>query len=345
MGYRRVRLAGALSPAAGVAIVAASLASHSFSRANAGEKATDLVRPELSSEGLRRHRADFELAKGAVLALYRGAVPAIAAALGQDSASLRADLTRRYPSLARYATDEQLAADLAFAERIIANLERQGEDYLQADRIPLGPLPMTAGPWIAVGTGAVLAATGLGLIALPGRRGLVAILILGVVLVAGPFASGFHQRAHAGKRVLDSLTVTPEGVAETREIFDNAAAALVDLDERVFPDLATRLGVSTAEFDRMVGERHPAIAAGRAAYREVMRRYEARVRIRENGSALIVEAMRYPLDRVTLWCVVPGAVLVAASGLALLRPRRPTKKDSGRDRADAAHAGGGAMIA
>jgi hypothetical protein len=161
------RLVGILTIGAGIAIIAATVLSHSFSRAEAGQDATDLVRFELSPDGLRQHRADFELVRDAVQTFFREALPRIAEGLREDPADLRAELAARFESLARYATDETIAADVAFAEGIVSNLERHREDFADADSIPLGSLPMTAGPWVAVAAAGLLVAVGIAVVVRP----------------------------------------------------------------------------------------------------------------------------------------------------------------------------------
>ena len=72
---RRRRFATVVAFAAGLLLLTAVVASHLFSRADAGEAATDLVRPELTVAGVAQHRADFELTKRATDEMVDRAMP------------------------------------------------------------------------------------------------------------------------------------------------------------------------------------------------------------------------------------------------------------------------------
>jgi hypothetical protein len=308
--------------ASGAAIVIATIAVHSFSGADAGERATDLVRRELTTEGLARHRADFELSKAALEQLYLEALPAFALELGLTPAEFEQQVLSRYPTLAQLAPAEVRAAGYEFAEGIVANLENHQTDFVQADAIPVGWLPMTAGPWLAVAFGAVLVAAGLLTLLRPSRLALWLIAVLGIALIVGPLVVRFPQKASAARDLLESLTFSTELAAETRVLMETAEAATVEVEERLFPDMAAALEMTPAQLDALVAQRYPAIATARGQFDEVFQRYEVRVQIRERAVGIVPEAQRYPLTAVSWWAFVPGALTALAAGAALARRSR-----------------------
>jgi hypothetical protein len=322
-------LAGGVAVAAGIAIAVALFAADSFSGARAGEDATDLVRSELSAEGLAAHRQDFERVRDAVDELFDEALPEFADGLEMSEAELAADVARDYPSVAAYAPAERRAADFDFARKILENLERNRENFAQADRIPAGWLPITAGPVVAVGLATMLMLAG-GLVLWRPRAAMLAVLLaLGVSMVAGPFAFGFPQKADAAADLLESLTFTREIVTKTRTLYEDGKAAVRELTDEALPDLGEALGLGEAQLQALIAARYPAIAAASADLDGILQRYEHRVRIREMGLDVIPEAQGYPLRAVTSWAVVPGAVVALAAAAGLWAVRRARVRPSG----------------
>jgi hypothetical protein len=316
------RAAGAVAGASGLVFVGATLAADTFSRADAGEAATDLVRPELEPDGLASHRADFELTRAATDALYDEALPGNAADLGLSRAQFEAQVLPDYPAVDALADPAVRADTLAFADGIVSNLEAHQHDFAEADAIPVGWLPMTAGPWVAVVLGVVLVVAGAWVALRPGVAPLAVVAVLGLAAVVGPIAVRYPQKAAAADDLLATLNVTPEIAARTRDLLESAEAAQDELEQRLFPDLAAARGMTAAEFDADLAARFPAVAEGRTAFPAVFERYETRVQIREGGLEVIPEAKRFPLTAVTWWSVIPGALTAVAALLALVALRR-----------------------
>jgi hypothetical protein len=318
------RVASLVALLCGSAVLIAILVGQTFDRADAGEQATDLVRSELGPEGLRRHRADLELVRAAFDDL-EAALPSFAAALRTDPAEFEQSVTTEYPAVGAILDDERREEGLRFAEGIVSNLEQHREDFAEADDIPVPWLPMTAGPWVGTLLAAGLVGTGLWGLLRPGAAPVVATAVLALVAIVGPLAVRFPQKATAADRLLDTLNVTPAIAAETRDILEGARAAGRELEDGLFPDLARAVGVSDTRFDEVVAEQFPDLARGREQFDAVFARYETRVRIREAGLGVVPEAKRFPLQAVTWWGVVPGAITLVAAGVALapVARRRP----------------------
>ncbi|MEO5841556.1 MAG: hypothetical protein ABIQ73_04245 [Acidimicrobiales bacterium] len=308
--------------AAGVALTVASvllvalLTSDLFSRADAGEAATDLVRSELTVEGVTQHRADFELTKSATDQLIDVAMPAVGDVLGLSAAQLN----NRYPSIA--AAGAQRSTIYPFAEKIVANLERHQANFAAADDIPLAGLPMTAAPPIAVFAIVVLIACALLTLLRRGRVWLVALAGYALLIIVAPFATGYPDKATKAADVLDSLNVSHELAAQTRAHFDTMVAASVEFEQKTVPDLLAATGGSRSRLDQQLASEFPAVAEGRQQFAAVFRRYDERVSIRERGVDRVNEAKRFPLEAVTWWTVVAGAVVLAAAAVALEYERR-----------------------
>ena len=310
------RIAAVVGLTVGAVLLIATLASSLFSRADAGEAATDLVRPELTVEGVTQHRADFELTKRATDQLLDEAMPTIGDVLGLSATQLGA----RYPSIT--AAGAQRSTIYPFAERIVANLERHQADFDAADDIPLAGLPMTAAPSIAVVAIVVLIACALLTFLRRGRVWLIALAAFALLMIVAPFATDYPDKARKADAVLDSLNVSHELAAQTRAHFDTMVAASEEFEQKTVPDLVAATGGSRSRLDQQLAAEFPALAEGRQQFAAVFRRYDERVSIRERGVDSVIEAKRFPLEAVTWWMVVAGAVVFAAAALALAYERR-----------------------
>ena len=145
----------------------------------------------------------------------------------------------------------------------------------------------------------------------------------------GPLITRFPQKADAAERLLGTLNVTPAIAAHTRDVLEAAGAALDETDQRLFPDVAAQLHETPQQLDATIAERFPAVARLRAQEAAVYRRYERRVEIREAGLKVIPEAKKFPLQSAFWWTVVPGALAVIASALALVSLRKGGPSSAG----------------
>jgi hypothetical protein len=143
---------------------------------------------------------------------------------------------------------------------------------------------------------------------------------LGVVAVIGPLAVRLPQKANAADSLLDTLNVTPEIAAHTRDLLDGARAATEQMEDELYPDVAADGRMTAEEFEAELTEAFPALAPG--ALEDVFARYERRVRIRESGLTIVPEAKKFPLQAVTWWSVVPGAITAVACAAAITARRR-----------------------
>ena len=324
-----LRLAPWVAILCGLTLVLAIIASSTFSRADDGQRATDLVRAELTRQGLARHRADYELAKNGVQQFYDEALPAFAMQLGITPQAFGQIVEARYPAVGKLADPSVRAQSFTLADSIVTNLERHQHDFEEADAIPVSWLPMTVGPWVGVVVGVALMLTGVWALIRRTRLPLALIGVLGLLLIVGPLITRFPQKADAAERLLGTLNVTPAIAAHTRDVLEAAGAALDETDQRLFPDVAAQLHETPQQLDATIAERFPAVARLRAQEAAVYRRYERRVEIREAGLKVIPEAKKFPLQSAFWWTVVPGALAVIASALALVSLRKGGPSSAG----------------
>ena len=89
----------------------------------------------------------------------------------------------------------------SFVGPYITTLERNREEFDDADSLPLLGLPLDATPWLIAGLGAAIALAG-GLALLTASRAApLAILALGAVAVAVPLAASIPGKASDARRI------------------------------------------------------------------------------------------------------------------------------------------------
>jgi hypothetical protein len=320
-GRRAARVAAVVAVVAGGAVIAAIIAGKTFSRADAGDQATDLVRSELSVAGLRQHHADLDASEAGIQQLFDEALPAFAQQQGVTPAEYQQLITTRYPAVARLQPPQARADGFKLARGILTNLERHQHDFAEADAIPVPWLPMRVGPWFGTGVGVLLVGLGLWGLVRPGGAALIAAGVLGALMVVAPLATRYPQKAEGAHDLLATLNVTPAIAAHTRDVLEDAKGAADEMEQRVYPDVAAALHVTPQELDATIAQRYPAVAGLRTDLQSIFQRFEHRVQIRERGVSVIPEAKKFPLQSALWWAVVPGAIVAIACAAALLAGR------------------------
>jgi hypothetical protein len=289
------------------------------------EKVSDLVRPEMTDEGLAQHRHDFESAKGTVNGIQDDLVPAVAESLGVSPASLQRDIETDYPAVGRFLAEKD--AITAFAGGIIDNLEVAQDQFQSADDSPVSWLPQWAGGALSM----VLAAGVVVAVATsPGRnRPLTAGLALagaGTVLVAFALVCMVPRKAADAQAVLDTLKPAPAIVDRTEESFSTARAAAEELDQQLLPDIARELGTDRAGLDRAIAAQFPDLATGVEELPRVLDRYEDRVAIRTNGAPNLRTLKRFPIRELGWFDPAYGALMAAVGITVVVIERRRAAK-------------------
>jgi hypothetical protein len=291
----------------------------------------DLVRPEMTDEGLAQHRSDLERARDTIDGITTEVLPAIAEESGVPEALLFAGLALEYPAVALVLAEQDEA--VPFAERALTNLELQQGRFERADSMPAESLPVWAnGAWTVL-LGAVLAAVAVVLVRGPMRQRKWAFLAaagVAVLLVVLPLALQVPGKADDAEDVLDSLNPSDAVVQQTEGYYAHTRDGLEEFDTRLVPDIAATLGVTEEELDARLAREFPEVAAGLDAMPGVMERYETRVAIRSGGADELRTLKDIPLGLLGWFGPAVGAALglsVAALAFVTLR-RAPSPADT-----------------
>lgn len=289
-------------------------------------RVADLVRPELTDEGLAQHRRDFETLSAVIDGLDSSVLPAVAKELRMSESELRGEITRSYPEVGRLL--EQKDVLLPFAEQGLTNLERQQEDFQNADSLPPRGLPGYSGGLLNIVLGAGVFVTGLVALSRGPTRThahFATIAFIAGLMIVVPVALQVPQKAQSAQRVLNSLNPSSQVVQRTDSAFESGRDGQIALQTELLPALATALGLNPAEFQSAIGLSFPETAAGLAEMPEIIARYQVRVAIRHDGATDLRALKRVPIGTLGWFNPACGAVLgVAIAWLFVVT--RPSKR-------------------
>lgn len=325
---RRRHVAAAILLA--LAVVLGLAAAMEWSVGVRAERVSDLVRPELTDAGLASHRHDFEATKAALFALRDDVLPAIARSAGLLPDQLESEVSENYPATGKLL--QEIDEIVPFAEQGVANLERNQDEFRNADAFPIAGLPSYSLAILDLGLTLVLAIAGIMLWRDAGASGrklaISATFAVAVVLVIVPVALGIPAKTRDAQAVLDSLNPAPAVVTRTEAALATAEEGFTEFQEELLPDLATALGTTPATLEATIVTEFPETADALNDTPGIMSRYEERVAIRTNGAPEIRKLKDVPVRELGWFGPVFGAVVAAAAGLAVV-----LSKPSTRDRA------------
>lgn len=289
------------------------------------EHVSNLVRPELTDEGLAQHREDYEAMSLALVGIRDDVLPAVAQSLGVTSADLQSQLAANYPDTARLL--EEVDTIIPFAEQGVSNLERNQESFHSADDFPLPGLPSYALAILDLFLAAVLVAAGVVLWRGPAagsRTGaLLAAAVVAATLIALPLAIRVPAKTADAQVVLDSLNPAQAVVTKTETLLATTKGGLLEFENELLPGLAAALGTTSATLRSTIAAEFPDTAPALNDLPGLAARYEARVAIRSNGAEEIRRLKGIPVRELG-WFGPAFGTLVALGTVAVfvfLKPR------------------------
>jgi hypothetical protein len=309
------RAVAVLAILVGAGLIAIPLAWSMFDRTADAERILDRFEFLTLGDNPARYLAEAETTREGSSELVEEALPALAAEAGADES--------RFPALVR--AKEEVPAAREFSVRYSEQLDAVDEKFDSVYDIPVSALPLTATPWLFVLAGLACIGAGVAALLSPRRAAVVAILVLGLALIAVPVVLGAQAKAADGEDVKDfasrGLTARAAGAAQ------DASAALDALvretDERTLPVLAAELGVPAEELRVSLGRSFP--AAGRLlADWDVIGPRLARLADAVSASVEEFESARRLPIALAVWLLLgAGLVLSVAAAVSVPRSRTP----------------------
>lgn len=315
------RVVAIVAVVAGVALIVVTLAFSLFGRAAGAERVTDTFRPAMTKQGLTVVRADFETVRAGGTQLLDQAVPTFARDLRMSPAQFNAFLAANFPAVAVAA--RKIPGYNAYVGGYITRLKNGRKQFEAADSLPGLGLPITATPWLFVGVGALLVLAGAVGLGAAGRLGTGAILLLGILMIAGPLALSLPSKASDAKKI---VIVGRDGLSQQKASLAKQGAGEVDaavrqINGELVPALAARLKTSPAALGAQLARSFPATAKFLTVWPTTLRAkafgIAAAQQARVNDFAK-ADKIRF---RVLPWLLIaPGILLTLLAAIALVRP-------------------------
>lgn len=312
------RIAAVVAIVAGVGLIAVTLALSLFPRTAGAERVTDTFRPAMTEQGLAKVATDFGTVRDGGQQLLNGVVPTFRRKLGMSPAEFNAFLGKNFPAVAVAAP--KLPGYNSYVGGYIKRLKANRDNFEAADSLPGAGLPITATPWLIVAVGALLVLAGAAGLRSTGQAGVLAILLLGVLMVAAPLVLSLPSKASDAKDIVvvgrDGLSQQKAALAKTgaREV-DNAVR---EINGKLLPALAARLKTPPAALNRQLGSSFPATAKFLKAWPESLG--AVGFAIAANQQARVddfAKANKIPFKALPWILIAPGILVALLGALAL----------------------------
>ena len=303
----------------GAAMILAPAVFHLFSRTSAAERLTDDLRPALTDKALAQTRFEFDTQRAGLEEFIDRGIPRIAADLGQTPAQFRASIDGQFPAVATGIA--QLPTIAPAVDGDISLFDANRAKFHSADAIPTTWLPYTVGPWMLIGFGALLVLLGLAVALGRGGRGsVVALLVVGLFLTVAPLAVRFPQKASDGRQLV-ALLKSPLSKASADQVQawqTTVENMTVELQDRLLPSTASRLGLSPAAMNAYLAQNVPALASALPQMQPVVQHMGTLVDTLEKDVTPFAKTSKIPFRGLTWLFFAPGVLSAFVAGVLLL---------------------------
>lgn len=312
------RIPAVVAAVTGIVLIVGIFAMSSFSRASAGEDLIVDARPSVDKNGIVRFRSDLDTLKAGADDVVQRVFPAFAAELGMTEAEFEAKVRSDHPALVHAFINEG-AAILDAIEAGVSNLEAHQSDFEAADDIPVPGSPITVMPWFGLLLGLGLIALGAWAWRRPGRKPAAAIAAVGLAMVALTLVTGLPDKTQKAERLIDSLNITDEVAATTRQQFDTATMGAAEL-QPFLAEFADALDETPDQFAATLDSDFPGLA-NVLGDTQLFDRIEGEVEYREDHVEEFADVKDAPIE-MAAWAFVALGLVVALSTIPMWR--RPT---------------------
>lgn len=255
------RIAATLVVAAGVLLIATTFVDRLWSRTPAFERLSKDFRPIMTEETLSTARSDLAALDAGVAEFASKAIPTLAPAFGMTPEQFTAFIAARFPAVA--AGVQAVPRIVPQVSGLIGALDAERARFASADEIPTKSIPSTAVPWAILAAGIAVLVAGFGMLTRT-RAAPVFAAVLGVALVAVTLGLSETRKAADYDTMNRHLSAvyTPQTVAASRQALDTVSAMAADLQGKMLPLVAQRLGIPPEQVIGTLGSQFPALTAG-----------------------------------------------------------------------------------
>ena len=311
------RVTGGVVVLVGVVLIVVAILKNLFAVGPAFEQMIDDFRPWLADEAIASLRADLGTLGGAVEEFQTSMVPALAGQLGMTPEEFGTVMGEQFPAVTLgMATVPEAAASFT---GIIDLLEQQQSNFFSADAIPTTSLPATTVPWGILAAGVLAIVVGGLMLLRSGRLAAVLAVLLGALLVIGPFVLSLPGKSADADDLNAALkpVYTEETIGGASQAVGIISAMGTEMQTAMLPGLAQMLGMTPEDTQAFIGANFPATAAALQAMPGAIERFTGVVGAFSDN--LDNYATLKPVAFVPIiWTVIIGGVVVLVAGLVLL---------------------------
>ena len=294
-------------------MIAFTFGEHLVSRSRDAQRIADHYQPLMSERGLTDLSTGFDAVKSAGAQLDTQAEPELQRALGMTHTEFEAYVARTMPGI--HAFDTQAPGVVGLVGPVIGQLQAARSDYARASDIPTSWLPLSSAPWLFLGIGFLLIASGAFALVRPQPLANAALLVIGVGLVIAPLMISIPSKVDAAARVtklgaVGLASATGQKAVGATKLFDGMIA---DVQTKLAPALgeaapgasfaqkyATLAGFAD-EWQRSTSAKSHALSDSQVAL-----------------SSTFANANRIPLRPIPWLFIIPGSLLALLAGAALV---------------------------
>jgi hypothetical protein len=251
--------ASILAVVVGVSLIAFPLAYSLFSRTADAERILDRFEFfTLGGSPLARYLPDAKMTREGSVQLVDEAIPGLVSDAGVTRGEFDRFSKANLPALAD--AREAVPKANAFSVRYSRQLAAVDEKFQSVYDIPTSYLPLPATAWLFVVGGVACVAVGLVGLGTNSRASIVAILVLGIAIVATLLVLSAPRKAADGEDVKDfaSKGLTAKAAGAAKQASSNLDALVSETNGKTLPYLARRQGISEAELRQKLRREFPA---------------------------------------------------------------------------------------
>ena len=286
------------------------------------ESLTNGFRPVMTQETVTSAQQDIATLSAASTEYRSKVVPTLAAQLNVTPAQLTWLTGQEYPAVAKGMT--VLPTMVPAFNGIVSTIDQQRPLFASADAIPTKDQPATTMPWMLLVVGGGVFALGVYSWFAPRRAGAIAVVV-GALLVAGPFMLSLPQKAGDADQMNSNLKPF-----YTQQLITNANAGLTtvgamgtEMQTKMLPALATQLDMTPAQLQAYMTANFPATAKALGDMPGAMSRFQDLVATFDQHLADYKVLKPVSLAPIVWFMIGGGAVLLllGAGDLYLTRSR------------------------
>ena len=149
------------------------------------------------------------------------------------------------------------------------------------------------------------------------------ILLVGIALIAAPFAYRMFDRAPAGADMMEDFepVLTRENVTTFQGHMETFGGMREDMN-KMMPAFAQQMGLTEEQLNQMIGEQFPALANGMEQMDVMGEDFNMVITVMDNNVENFQKANELPMRTMPWFFVVAGGIIVVLSGAQLLIPSK-----------------------